>query len=845
MAPNPRIIKAISAMKALGVSEDVVKPVLKNLFKVFEKNWEPIEEENYRALADAVFEYQETNAVKQKRKPNNSNEEEYEAHLDDETERPLKRTRRPQTGQGTSSQSNYGTSVGGSSLQTTISESGRAPENSFLEYPDNKGTSSLTATSPGNEHHSVRPARVTGHVEHQSSSLTPLAEREKTIASHPVIENGAQMYANAMKAIQANPDSSPYLKEKRKKTVCEVSPKERIPIRERPSQAICLKEPKVEPGITSSPKIDMSKALALIQPKEEPFVDCSTNFAQSTIPSPRAHPNSPRMIDSSNGDCSAHNNGGLRTTASPSIDVGNNKNGYPNDSEKRTVPGHEESPKVSYFDLESASSPVGEVRISLSCTLPRQSDFRMPGIDTVLRLAEEKCVKIYSINTNFSVKQVIRDVCDSFLELGSKSKETVVPNPLHNPPCTEDLRNAKCNHVSSESVPSQSAKTVNCEIAVPEAQRAPPCTGAVNDHKHPADNLLVNTGEETDRGMELNGNDNDSVQNMEMVVADGFVSIYLPDLTGGEEGVEISLVNEINSICLSSFKYMPHSMVYENACLDISLARIGDGDCCKGCIGDCLTANSTCACVSRVGGSFAYTLDGLLKEEFLEEFDCVYRDHQKQLQFCSKNCPLVRSGSDEIPLTCNGHVARKFIKECWRKCGCNKMCGNRLIQRGITRNLQVFMTSDGKGWGLRTLEDLPKGAFVCEYVGEILTLKELHSRYTHNFNSMAHPVLLDAIWGTEKTLKDERTVCLDGTDYGNIARFINHRCSDSNLIDIPVEVESPDHHYYHIALFTRRKINALEELTWDYGIDFEKNCNPVKAFQCLCGSKYCRDIKMR
>lgn len=48
-------------MKALGISEDVVKPVLKQLLRVFEKNWELIEDENYRALADAVFQYQETN----------------------------------------------------------------------------------------------------------------------------------------------------------------------------------------------------------------------------------------------------------------------------------------------------------------------------------------------------------------------------------------------------------------------------------------------------------------------------------------------------------------------------------------------------------------------------------------------------------------------------------------------------------------------------------------------------------------------------------------------------------------------------------------------------------------
>lgn len=29
--------------------------------------------------------------------------------------------------------------------------------------------------------------------------------------------------------------------------------------------------------------------------------------------------------------------------------------------------------------------------------------------------------------------------------------------------------------------------------------------------------------------------------------------------------------------------------------------------------------------------------------------------------------------------------------------------------------------------------------------------------------------------------------------------YLSARCSDSNLIDIPVEVESPDHHYYHVS----------------------------------------------
>nr|CAB3450392.1 unnamed protein product [Digitaria exilis] len=154
----------------------------------------------------------------------------------------------------------------------------------------------------------------------------------------------------------------------------------------------------------------------------------------------------------------------------------------------------------------------------------------------------------------------------------------------------------------------------------------------------------------------------------------------------------------------------------------------------------------------------------------------------------------------------------------------------------------VFLTREKKGWGLRPAEKLPQGAFVCEYVGEILTNTELYERNNRLTGKEKHtyPVLLNADWGTDLVLKDEEALCLDGTLYGNVARFINHRCFDANIIDVPVEIETPDHHYYHIAFFTTREVDAFEELTWDYGIDFDDVNHPVKAFKCRCGSQFCR-----
>ncbi|GMY20554.1 histone-lysine N-methyltransferase SUVR4 isoform X2 [Fagus crenata] len=323
----------------------------------------------------------------------------------------------------------------------------------------------------------------------------------------------------------------------------------------------------------------------------------------------------------------------------------------------------------------------------------------------------------------------------------------------------------------------------------------------------------------------------------------GCFKTIIDDITKGQEMVKISLVDGIGSEALPDFNYIRQNIIYQNANVNISLARIADEDCCSECLGDCLTSPITCACARETGGEFAYSPQGLLKEEFLNSCMSMKREPQLHHFVYCPDCPLERTKNEHMPERCKGHLVRKFIKECWRKCGCRILCGNRVVQRGITCKLQVFFTPEGKGWGLRTLEDIPKGTFVCEYAGEVLTNQELYERITQSSGNDRHtyPVTLDADWGSEVGLRDEEALCLDATGFGNVARFINHRCFDGNLIDIPVELETPDRHYYHLAFFTTRKVNAFQELTWDYGIHFDDQNHPIKAFQCCCGSVFCRD----
>lgn len=325
------------------------------------------------------------------------------------------------------------------------------------------------------------------------------------------------------------------------------------------------------------------------------------------------------------------------------------------------------------------------------------------------------------------------------------------------------------------------------------------------------------------------------------------------DLSRGFELIPIPIVNQSNSKALpSSFFYIDKSRPYEKAFVNLAISRIGDDDCCPSCYKDCLSAPHLCACVRETGGEFGYTIDGCLRQRYINKYSKIKRgDITEKTHYCETgfHCPIERQKNEENPAACKGHFVRDFVKECSSKCGCSKQCGNRVVQRGITRRLEVFMTPEGKGWGIRTLEELPVGAFVFEYVGEILTNSEMWERNSdvqkNGEGLHTYPIVLDADWGSEANLKDEEALGLDATYFGNVARFLNHRCQDANLMDMPVEIESPDRHYYHVAFFTNRRVRAMEELTWDYNIDFEDEAHPVPAFACLCESRYCRGKKMQ
>ncbi|KAJ6956645.1 inactive histone-lysine N-methyltransferase SUVR2 isoform X5 [Populus alba x Populus x berolinensis] len=750
MAPNPRVVNAFRAMRAIGITEKQVKPVLKKMLKLYDKNWELIEEENYRALADAIFEEEEAKVPEEKDEAAEGTLEE-ETLVSSELELPLKRLRRGQDGQVSGSPSDIEAGLGGSPFKKSKAEG--------------KGLACETSEQQSSDMRISQPKPIAIWSPNRNTSSQTVSPRRLA-----VLEHSKQ---------RSNEGKDPLLSE--------AASQQKRPNLKGSSQAVHLKDPIVQQGIVLLPK----QKMPLIKPKDEPFTD-DVPFDDAPQPIAIIRPDCASKEQYFNQRVSSLKQHRQERPASQVLAGEGREENLPVPSsltrdscELATIPEEAQA------NLEIATSALGEERI-LNVT---------PALDLLKKSAGVGAIKQNDrIQAYFANRSVDACCFDGMAALQ-------IPRPLQ-------LSNGLEVMQSSEEVIANG------------------CSGSGKEKEF----------EDAEYGSLI-------VVPQHQLTADEFRFLnYHSDITKGEEMVEIPWSNEVNSEFPPVFNYIPRNLIFQNAYVNFSLSQIRAENCCSACIGNCLSSSTPCVCSSDSEHGFAYTLEGLVKEDFLEDCISLTRNPQRQFLFYCRDCPLERSKNDEMLEPCKGHLKRKYIKECWSKCGCHKQCGNRVVQRGIMCKLQVFFTPEGKGWGLRTLELLPKGTFVCEYVGEILTNKEFYERKMQRATSNktekhAYPAVLDADWCLKGVVNDEEALCLDATFYGNVARFINHRCLDANMIEIPVKIETPDHHYYHLAFFTTREVNASEELTWDYGIDFDDTDQPVELFQCRCGSKFCRNMK--
>ncbi|XP_036162793.1 histone-lysine N-methyltransferase EHMT1 isoform X6 [Myotis myotis] len=252
------------------------------------------------------------------------------------------------------------------------------------------------------------------------------------------------------------------------------------------------------------------------------------------------------------------------------------------------------------------------------------------------------------------------------------------------------------------------------------------------------------------------------------------------DIARGYERIPIPCVNAVDGEpSPSNYKYVSQSCVTSPMNIDRNITHL---QYCV-CIDDCSSSNCMCGQLSM---RCWYDKDGRLLPEF---------------------------NMAEPPL----------LFECNHACACWRSCRNRVVQNGLRARLQLYRTQN-MGWGVRTLQDIPVGTFVCEYVGELISDSEADVREEDSY-------LFDL------DNKDGELYCIDARFYGNVSRFINHHC-EPNLVPVRVFMSHQDLRFPRIAFFSTRLIEAGEQLGFDYGQRFWDIKG--KLFSCRCGSPKCR-----
>jgi hypothetical protein len=242
----------------------------------------------------------------------------------------------------------------------------------------------------------------------------------------------------------------------------------------------------------------------------------------------------------------------------------------------------------------------------------------------------------------------------------------------------------------------------------------------------------------------------------------------IEDLARGLEKTPIPVV--FSDVGLPSFQYINTSMVHDRAHVKQTLSSLGEGSYCCCTAEDCLTTNATCVCATTAnGGKFAYRAGGFLTDVFLQRRINEAHDCTSTLQ-----CSCTELQHVESVVTCGVHKSTYFISECNAKCGCRSDCGNRVVQQGMRYAVEVFRTTHTR-WGIRARVRIPRGAFVFEMIGEILTNAEQIIRNRGIREGPSYSMQIDADWAAERVPDDNSALCLDASRFGNVARFLNHR----------------------------------------------------------------------
>ncbi len=147
---------------------------------------------------------------------------------------------------------------------------------------------------------------------------------------------------------------------------------------------------------------------------------------------------------------------------------------------------------------------------------------------------------------------------------------------------------------------------------------------------------------------------------------------------------------------------------------------------------------------------------------------------------------------------------------------------NKLVMKKTSSPYIVVKKSSIHSKGVFAKKDIPAETEIIEYVGERITKKEADIRGERVLSRSKTDVTRGAVYIFELNKRFD----IDGNVSWNTAGIINHSC-DPNCEAVNIDG--------HIWICSKRDIDKGEELTYNYGYNFDN----YEEHPCRCGSDNC------
>ncbi|XP_058724116.1 histone-lysine N-methyltransferase family member SUVH9-like [Vicia villosa] len=198
---------------------------------------------------------------------------------------------------------------------------------------------------------------------------------------------------------------------------------------------------------------------------------------------------------------------------------------------------------------------------------------------------------------------------------------------------------------------------------------------------------------------------------------------------------------------------------------------------------------------------------------------------------CVEGCFCFKKNGNEFPYSQSGLLlkGRPLVFECGPFCRCPPHCPNRVTQKGLKNRLEVFRSKE-TGWGVRSLDLIQAGAFICEYTGVVLTRKQAQILIM-NGDSLIYPNRFSNRWEEWGDLSlvnpsykrptypsnPPLNFALDVSKMRNVACYMSHSSTPNVLVQFVLY----DHNnlmFPHLMLFAMENIPPMREFSLDYGV---------------------------